>query len=327
MQITFNFNNLYEKVSRSLSIIGKRSIDDRGNLLFRDITLGSRERDIANDFFANAFTELCAELNKFITAEVKNTSGFSRTAYISFWTDQTAADFVGQVTADGQLLYKYDSHTLYQASLSFPFSTVSPSTGTIFVCGSDYYGDDASQLSEADVEELSDEQKAAAIPLYAVGTDPSTLSVTRADIYVIYNDSVYKSSRNCSFTSVTPASDTLYYAPDNLEYQWIYGSMQRLAGNTSEGLTLTLTTPANWNNALEFSVTQALSNYCVAYALHSWFTITAPKIAEKYQADAMRQLTALRILIHEKTPPATPVDGLSNEISPLSISTIITPNT
>lgn len=161
MDITLDFTTLYQKVSRSLSIIGKRSIDDNGNLLFRDITLGSREQEIVNDFFINAFTELCAELNKFITAEVQN--------------------------------------------------------------------------------------------------------------------------QGSSITSIV----------------------------------LTVTTPSNWNSALELSVSQALFNYCVSYALYSWFIITAPRISEKYLADATRQMAAIRSLIHEKNAPAIPVS------SPLDIGTTV----
>lgn len=62
MDITLKYQSLYETVSRSLSIIGKRSVDDHGNLLFKDITLGTREQLIITDYFRQAVTDLSAEL-------------------------------------------------------------------------------------------------------------------------------------------------------------------------------------------------------------------------------------------------------------------------
>lgn len=67
LNITLDFDTLYETVARSLSIIGKRSTDDNGNLLFKDITLGSREKEIVSDFFRQAVIDLSAELSGFIT--------------------------------------------------------------------------------------------------------------------------------------------------------------------------------------------------------------------------------------------------------------------
>lgn len=310
MEITLNFSTLYDKVARSLSIIGKRSIDDKGNILFRDITLGSRERGIISDFFATAFTELSAELGKFITDEVQNHSGFNDAVYISFWTNLPASSFDSQVTADGQYLYDYSSHKLYQASLSFPYQVAAaPVGGLLAVHNESYYqwdGTDLTQLTEEQVAELTDEEKseAAVITFFNVAHDASEAEVSSPGVYLYDGVSLYVSDRSCSFSEVALYATKIYYDPDNVPYQWLYGTLQRLAGNTTEGIKLTITTPDNWNSALELSVRQAVFNYCVSYALYSWFTVTAPRISEKYLADTNRQLSALRMLIHEKKPPS-----------------------
>lgn len=326
MEITLNFSTLYDKVARSLSIIGKRSIDDKGNILFRDITLGSRERGIISDFFATAFTELSAELGKFITDEVRNHSGFNDAVYISLWTNLPASSFDSQVTADGQYLYDYSSHKLYQASLSFPYQVAAaPVGGLLAVHSESYYqwdGTDLTQLTEEQVAELTDEEKseAAVITFFNVAHDASEAEVSSPGVYLYDGGSLYVSDRSCSFSEVALYATKIYYDPDNVPYQWLYGTLQRLAGNTTEGIKLTITTPDNWNSALELSVRQAVFNYCVSYALYSWFTVAAPRISEKYLADTNRQLSALRMLIHEKKPQV-------GETSPLSISTEIIDNT
>lgn len=69
MQITINYTTLFETVKRSLSIIGKRSVDDQGGLLFDNITLGSREESIVYDYFRAAIVHIAAELDKYISLE------------------------------------------------------------------------------------------------------------------------------------------------------------------------------------------------------------------------------------------------------------------
>lgn len=73
MEITFNFNNLAEEVKRSLSIIGKRSVDESGNLLFKDITLSSLEEPLLNDYLQQAVIDLTTETDTFITASTETT--------------------------------------------------------------------------------------------------------------------------------------------------------------------------------------------------------------------------------------------------------------
>ena len=153
MDINLNYDTLYGKVERSLSIIGKRSKDDDGNLLFKDITLGSREKEIINDYFRQAVIDLTTELETFVTA-----------------------------------------------------------------------------------------------------------------------------------------------------------------GSTS-GVTFALDMPTNHNSALNPFVVQSCEEYCVSYALYSWFVITAPHISEKYLGDCRRQLSAVIRMTGAKTAPAETGDILSTSTS------------
>lgn len=155
MQKTFDFTALYGKVSRSLSIIGKRSIDDQGNLLFKDITLGSNEKEIIEDYLRQAVIDIVTELDAFITAQ---------------------------------------------------------------------------------------------------------------------------------------------------------------SGDTQ----ITVTLPTNHNSNLDTFIGNSCDEYCVSFALYSWFNITAPRIAAKYLEDCKRQLAAVIRLAHEKQPPT------SSTSSPLDISATVT---
>lgn len=73
MEITLDFTTLAGEVKRSLSIIGKRSIDEQGNLMFKDITLGSLEEPLLNDYFQQAVIDLTTETDTFIKASTDTT--------------------------------------------------------------------------------------------------------------------------------------------------------------------------------------------------------------------------------------------------------------
>lgn len=77
MQITLTYTELYAVVERSLSIIAKRSVDDQGNLLFDNITLGTREVELVNDYFRSAIVHLAADLRKFVTLETPATGSYT----------------------------------------------------------------------------------------------------------------------------------------------------------------------------------------------------------------------------------------------------------
>ena len=81
--------------------------------------------------------------------------------------------------------------------------------------------------------------------------------------------------------------------------------------NASTDNTITLTLPTNHNDALDGFLQKACDGYCVSYALYSWFTITAPRLAEKYLGDCNRNMAAVIRLIHEKKAPEGTTDVLS----------------
>lgn len=155
MTVTLNYSDLAGIVDRQLSIVGKRSTDDQGNLLFKDITLGSREKELIDDFIRQAVIDLSAETAAFITE----------------------------------------------------------------------------------------------------------------------------------------GSDTGF----------------------------TLTFPTNHNVKLDTFIQQSCKTYCVSFVLWSWFTITAPRIADRYQDDCKRQLSAVIRLIHDKKAPEAAAG-----VSPVDISTNVT---
>lgn len=73
-------------------------------------------------------------------------------------------------------------------------------------------------------------------------------------------------------------------------------------GNTDS---ITITMPGNFNTALQPFLQESCEAYCVSYALSSWFTVTAPKLAEKYVGDCARQINAvIRLLNNKKAPTA-----------------------
>lgn len=71
---------------------------------------------------------------------------------------------------------------------------------------------------------------------------------------------------------------------------------------------ITLTFPTNQNSALSTPLTNACTEYCVAYALWSWFNATHKGIAEKYHDDCQRLLSDIFMMIHTKTAPSASAD-------------------
>ena len=79
MQVQLNYTDLYAVVERSLSIIAKRSTDDKGNLLFDNITLGSRETELIYDYFRSAITSIATDLRQYVTQFTLSATGFNMT--------------------------------------------------------------------------------------------------------------------------------------------------------------------------------------------------------------------------------------------------------
>lgn len=72
--------------------------------------------------------------------------------------------------------------------------------------------------------------------------------------------------------------------------------------------TLTLTFPSNHNSSLETPLSDACGNYCVAYALYSWFNVTSPGIADKYRVDCQRLMDDIFVMLHTKNKPTASAD-------------------
>lgn len=68
MNYVVNTSAIKGTVKRSLSIIGKRAVDDNGNLLFEDVTLGSKEESIIEDYITNAVTDVAGALTDLVTS-------------------------------------------------------------------------------------------------------------------------------------------------------------------------------------------------------------------------------------------------------------------
>ena len=84
---------------------------------------------------------------------------------------------------------------------------------------------------------------------------------------------------------------------------------------TNIGIDLTLLLPDDYNEALDTMIASAIDNFCTAYSLYSWFVITAPRISEKYRADANAHLQLIiSMLFHRKE---TPESELPNPLKPL----------
>lgn len=109
MLINISFADLFDNVSRSLSIIGKRSVDDQGNPLFKDITIGTNEKEIINDFFTNGLSNLITELSHFVSVEQYN-NGITSTIYTNYWREEEVTP-----TAAGMYWYKPSTQVLYKS--------------------------------------------------------------------------------------------------------------------------------------------------------------------------------------------------------------------
>lgn len=250
MNISINFSTLQDIVGRSLSIIGKRSVDDKGNLLFKDITIGTNERIIIDDFLSNGLSDLLAELSHFVRAQYND--NINNIVYTNWWQKEDVSEDL--ITASGMLWYKTSTNTLYES------------------------------LVEEDPE--------------------------------------HEIERQASWSETTPDVNTAYVNKDEVSYLWRedYGTMERVGNGIGHLVVLDLTMHDNWNTALQPSFSTTIQNYLVAYTLYSWFVITAPRIAEKYQGDMARQLATLIRLLHEKKTPE------SSGSSPLDVSTNVSSN-
>lgn len=321
MNITLNYSDLYDLVERSLSIIGKRSTDEDGNRLFLDITLGSREKDIIKDFLRMAVVNITNETSFFLAGEQHTVTHFGNSIKIDFWTDKPNEELKDSLTDSGQLIYNYVTHTLYKTVYAYPFDIVAKDAANLFLFEDKYYkwtvvqpadeeqtepADEVlTELTDEELAELTDEEKTAAITLTYFDSDPADVDFSEADVFCYYEGAIYKSSQTYVFEEQECDDNTAYFSPDRMIYQWLYGTMQRIPDTTIDTVVLTLDMPSNHNHVLSGFIEQACINYCVAYTLFSWFTITAPRLSEKYQSDAVLQLAAITRMSVEKKASET----------------------
>lgn len=127
MLINISFADLFDIVSRSLSIIGKRSVDDKGNPLFKDITIGTNEKEIINDFFTNGLSNLIVELSHFVSVEQYN-NGITSTIYTNYWREEEVTP-----TAAGMYWYKPSTQVLYKSNDQMEWAAETKSATTAYV--------------------------------------------------------------------------------------------------------------------------------------------------------------------------------------------------
>lgn len=96
------------------------------------------------------------------------------------------------------------------------------------------------------------------------------------------------------------------YRFNNQLYRWNGTELATIDDNTEAlaGLAVNLILADDYNEALDITLQQALHDYCAAYTLYSWFTVTSPRLAEKYLNDAIAQRSYfISLVFHRKTTP------------------------
>lgn len=76
-----------------------------------------------------------------------------------------------------------------------------------------------------------------------------------------------------------------------------------LFSDEMETPSVTLTFPNNHNNAMNTTITVALTSFCVAYAVYAWLSVVNPAIVKRYEEAMQEKLDALVQLIFHKAPP------------------------
>lgn len=100
MDIAITYSDISTVVERSLSIIGKRSIDDQGNLLFKDITIGTREKEILSDYYRSAIMHLASELRKYVTLETPSSTSYTIRLTLDDDSNQALQDTIRQAVKE-----------------------------------------------------------------------------------------------------------------------------------------------------------------------------------------------------------------------------------
>lgn len=300
MDIQLSYNSLYDTVARSLAIIGKRSVDDNGAPLFRDITIGSKERGLIFDYFNNAFVDVCTELDNFVTAETHEDHYSDADIILNGWCDSMNTAY-GLVSDIDQFFYIAPQGKLY---VSTRFLHSPAQTNIYYECDSVYYIYDASANVLVPTATPSIEDRDLAIHLLSVNLDPEIAKTYQGRFSFFWNGEIYSSDGYFHLNEIGMDIYTIYIY-NGERYVYAGDGLSRDKYDITQGAQVTITLPDNWNAALQKSLVMAVKNYCVSYTLHSWFTITAPKLAEKYANDAKRQMQAAIRMAHEKKAPSS----------------------
>ena len=105
MQILLDYTELYGVMERSLSIIAKRSVDDQGNPIYDNITLGSREKELAYDFFRTAIVGLAADMRMYVTLESSTTTSYTVTVSLDPDVNTSLESTIRQAVKDYVVAY------------------------------------------------------------------------------------------------------------------------------------------------------------------------------------------------------------------------------
>lgn len=105
MDIIINYSDISEIVERSLSIIGKRSIDEQGNLLFKDITIGTREKEILTDYCKSAIMHIAAELRQYVRLETPTADTYTIRIILNYDANPYLEDSIRQAVTEYIIAY------------------------------------------------------------------------------------------------------------------------------------------------------------------------------------------------------------------------------
>lgn len=127
-------------------------------------------------------------------------------------------------------------------------------------------------------------------------------------------------SNGAPYSNYGKPDPNVLFRYDEQLYRWNGSDLVEVYDTTElKGITISLNLADDYNEALDNTLQQAIENYCTAYALYSWFTITSPRLAEKYLADAVNhRLYFISQVFHRKT---TPAENLPNPLRTLSAPT------
>ena len=145
------------------------------------------------------------------------------------------------------------------------------------------------------------------------------ITINYANLYAVVERSLSIIAKRSVDDHGNPLFDniTLSSRETDIVTDFIKTASVNIASETSAFVTastdnsITLTFPTNHNAALDNFIQKCCNGYCVSYALYSWFTVTAPRLSEKYLGDCTRNLSALIRLVNEKKAPEGTTDVLA----------------